>query len=108
MLQNNVEAVSAFDGGVVEADNLHGLQNTCGNKASSCSTINPQHKRWEMRRSCMPEIWPRRPKAAHNETGGVGLKCVRRAIEKMGSSASIVQKSATHSRSVGSYQLRLD
>lgn len=23
------------------------------------------------------EIWPRRPKAAHNATGGVRLKCVR-------------------------------
>lgn len=79
-----MEAVSAFDGGLVEADNLCGLQNTCGNDARSCTTINPQHKRWERRRSRMPplmdssaEIWPRRPKAAHNETGGVRLKCVR-------------------------------
>lgn len=44
VLQNNVEAASAFDGGVVEADNLLGLQNTCGNNASSCGTIDPQHE----------------------------------------------------------------
>lgn len=84
----NVEAVSAFDGGVVEADNLRGLQNTCGNNVRSCGTINPQHKRWEMRRSRTPllmdssvEIWPRRPKA-HNGRGGVRLTCVRGAGEE--------------------------
>lgn len=90
VLQNNVEAVSAFHSGVVEADNLRGLQNTCGNNAHLCSTINPQHKRWEMRHPCMAENWPQRPKAAHNETEGVRLKCVRGAWEKSGPSAPIV------------------
>lgn len=39
--QNNVEAVSTFDGGVVEADNLRGLRSTC-----SCAPRTSRRRRW--------------------------------------------------------------
>lgn len=51
-----MEAVPTFDGGVVEADNLRGLRNTC-----------TSHKPPPMDSSA--EIWTRRPKADPNETG---------------------------------------
>lgn len=72
-----MEAVSAFDGGVVEADNLRGLRNTRGNNARGAISPPTREVGDEAHAPAGGLIWSRSPKADHNERGGVRLRCVR-------------------------------